>query len=139
MLSLGIFQKGGKDWLDLCHSDVEVGDPTKSDPKQIGNAISLSGHLKISDSKPSRLTSEGHKSTADEVNEICSLLQLRKNVILEGVPGTGKTRIRKEVELNMGRPVIMEIVTFHPASTYEEFVGGGGGGGGDFSFQQERW
>ena len=124
MLSLGIFQKGGKDWLDLCHTDVEVGDPTNSDPKKIGNAISLSGHLKISDSKPSRLTSKGYKSTADEVNEICSLLQLRKNVILEGVPGTGKTRIRKEVEINMVRPVIMEIVTFHPASTYEEFVGG---------------
>jgi MoxR-like ATPase len=124
MLSLGIFQKGGKDWLDLCHTDVEVGDPTRSDPRKIGNAISLSGHLKNSDSKPSKLTSKGYKSTADEVKEICSLLKLRKNVILEGVPGTGKTRIRKEVQKNMEREVEMKIVTFHPASTYEEFVGG---------------
>ena len=118
MLSLGIFQKGGKDWLEWCDNDeIIVGDKGEK-------AVSLSGHLENSDSKPLESTLKGYKSTADEVKEICSLLELRKNVILEGVPGTGKTRIRKDVQKKMIREVKMEIVTFHPASTYEEFVGG---------------
>lgn len=62
-------------------------------------------------------------SSAEEINTIINLLKLRRNVILEGVPGTGKTWIRDEVRKGMNNAE-MEVVTFHPASTYEEFVGG---------------
>jgi len=65
------------------------------------------------------------KGPKRDVDEICKLLKLRQNVILEGVPGTGKTWIRDEVAEQMNlQEGEMEVVTFHPASTYEEFVGG---------------
>ena len=62
-------------------------------------------------------------SSAEEIKTIIDLLKLRRNVILEGVPGTGKTWIRDKVREGMNNAE-MEVVTFHPASTYEEFVGG---------------
>ena len=62
-------------------------------------------------------------SSAEEIKAIIDLLKLRRNVILEGVPGTGKTWIRDKVREGMNNAE-MEVVTFHPASTYEEFVGG---------------
>ena len=55
--------------------------------------------------------------------EISELLDLRKFVILEGPPGTGKTR--------MAREIIKKIysdkgttIQFHPGTTYETFIGG---------------
>lgn len=116
MLSLGIFEKGGKNWIEFCNSDVEVGD--------VGDrAISLSGHLnKITAFSSDAISKSKSKDTMDDVEEIVKLLELRKNVILEGVPGTGKTWIRDKVKAAMKAE--MEVVTFHPASSYEEFVGG---------------
>ena len=116
MLSLGIFEKGGKNWIEFCHSDVKVGD--------VGdNAISLSGHLdKATASSSDAISKSKSKYAVDDVDEIKKLLELRKNVILEGVPGTGKTWIRDKVKAAMDAE--MEVVTFHPASSYEEFVGG---------------
>jgi len=62
-------------------------------------------------------------SSTEDINTIINLLKVRRNVILEGVPGTGKTWIRDKVREGM-KNAEMEVVTFHPASTYEEFVGG---------------
>lgn len=64
----------------------------------------------------------GPPKATEDIDVITKLLGLRKNVILEGVPGTGKTWIRDKVKIAMKAE--MEVVTFHPASTYEEFVGG---------------
>ena len=58
----------------------------------------------------------------NQISEIVDLLELRNNVILEGVPGTGKTWIRNEISDKMN--ATLESTTFHPAKTYEEFVGG---------------
>ena len=57
------------------------------------------------------------------VEKIVDLLNINSNVILEGVPGTGKTRIRNKVKEKMDNAVL-ETVTFHPATTYEGFIGG---------------
>ena len=46
----------------------------------------------------------------------------RKYVILEGVPGTGKTHIFKQIKK---RPEIStRFLTFHPSSDYSSFIGG---------------
>ena len=57
------------------------------------------------------------------VEKIVDLLKINSNVILEGVPGTGKTRIRNKVKEKMD-DAELETVTFHPATTYEGFIGG---------------
>jgi 5-methylcytosine-specific restriction protein B len=58
--------------------------------------------------------------TADEVDR---LLRSRRFVVLEGPPGTGKTRMADEIRRRFfdGRGM---TVQFHPAVTYEDFVVG---------------
>lgn len=55
--------------------------------------------------------------------EVVSLLKQRKYVVVEGPPGTGKTRLADEVRRKdyggRGR-----TIQFHPNTTYENFVGG---------------
>ena len=115
MISLGIFELGGKDWIEYTDSSkIRVGDS-----KEYYISFSGPGTSRNPSSIPAETADE---ETTAEVLEICDLLELRSNVILEGVPGTGKTWIRDKVKIAMDAE--MEVVTFHPASTYEEFVGG---------------
>jgi 5-methylcytosine-specific restriction protein B len=58
---------------------------------------------------------------AVDAETIASLLRERRFVILEGPPGTGKTRLALEVGKAIGSH---EMVQFHPARTYEDFVVG---------------
>jgi len=52
---------------------------------------------------------------------VASLLRERRFVVLEGPPGTGKTRLALNVAESVGSH---EMVQFHPARTYEDFVVG---------------
>ena len=128
MCSLGVFQASGKNWID-----IEELKTRKSMPKdfknyytgrmkkdEIGHASSLTGHFEDKDEMKRIWNSVN--STGSEISEIVELLELRKNVILEGVPGTGKTWLRNKVKEKMN--ATLETTTFHPAKTYEEFIGG---------------
>ena len=125
MLSLGIFQASGKDWIDI--SDLKKKDKNfkeflagRPGKHELLNGVSLTGHF---DTKQEMIDiiNLGEKMN-DQISEIVELLKLRKNVILEGVPGTGKTWIRNKIREKMR--ATLESTTFHPAKTYEEFVGG---------------
>ena len=60
---------------------------------------------------------------ADMIKQINMLLQFKKQIILQGAPGTGKTYTAKIVakEMMQSEPIIIQ---FHPSYTYEDFVRG---------------
>ena len=128
MCSLGVFQASGKNWIDIQELKTRKSMPknfkdyytgrTKQD--EIGHASSLTGHFENEDEMKKIINSVN--SIRCIISEIVDLLELRRNVILEGVPGTGKTWLRNKVKEKMN--ATLETTTFHPAKTYEEFIGG---------------
>jgi hypothetical protein len=55
-----------------------------------------------------------------------ALLDMKRQLILQGVPGTGKTHVARCLArlLTAGRAGAVRLVQFHPAYSYEEFVEG---------------
>jgi hypothetical protein len=60
------------------------------------------------------------------LDRVLGLLRLKKQLILQGVPGTGKTHVARCLArlLTRDRPDCLRLVQFHPAYSYEEFVEG---------------
>lgn len=60
------------------------------------------------------------------LDRILNLLRLKKQLIFQGVPGTGKTHVARCLArlLAHDRPGCVRLVQFHPAYSYEEFVEG---------------
>ena len=54
------------------------------------------------------------------------LIELKRQLILQGVPGTGKTHVARCLArvLTRGRDDAVRLVQFHPAYAYEDFVEG---------------
>jgi MoxR-like ATPase len=64
----------------------------------------------------------GEDKKEEKKEDLIDKIIRRKYVILEGVPGTGKTHIFKEIKK---RPEIStRFLTFHPSSDYSSFIGG---------------
>jgi len=63
----------------------------------------------------------------DQVRLCTELLRRKKNIVLQGAPGTGKTFVAKRLAyLLMGRrdDSRVQMVQFHQSTTYEDFVQG---------------
>jgi uncharacterized protein (DUF2461 family) len=62
----------------------------------------------------------------DWLRHALELLSLKKQLILQGVPGTGKTHVARCLarQLTGGDDEAVRLVQFHPAYSYEEFVEG---------------
>ena len=59
------------------------------------------------------------------VEEICALLDDKRQVIFQGPPGTGKTFVAQALAENLAKPGgKVTLVQFHPSYAYEDFVRG---------------
>lgn len=60
------------------------------------------------------------------LDRVLGLLRLKKQLVLQGVPGTGKTHVARCLArlLTHDRQDCVRLVQFHPAYSYEEFVEG---------------
>lgn len=60
------------------------------------------------------------------LDRVFGLLRMKKQLVLQGVPGTGKTHVARSLArlLTHDRPECVRLVQFHPAYSYEEFVEG---------------
>jgi MoxR-like ATPase len=60
------------------------------------------------------------------LDRVLGLLRLKKQLVLQGVPGTGKTHVARCLArlLTTDRADCVRLVQFHPAYSYEEFVEG---------------
>lgn len=61
-----------------------------------------------------------------EIGLIEKLLKYNKNIILEGVPGVGKTYIARKIanEITFGKEENVKLIQFHQSYAYEDFVQG---------------
>jgi uncharacterized protein (DUF2461 family) len=60
------------------------------------------------------------------LDRVLGLLRLKKQLVLQGVPGTGKTHVARSLArlLTHDQPGCVRLVQFHPTYSYEEFVEG---------------
>ncbi|HEL1608516.1 TPA: AAA family ATPase [Streptococcus suis] len=65
--------------------------------------------------------------TEEEYDQLTSILQMKKNIILQGAPGVGKTFVAERLAFSlMGKPDLERVMTiqFHQSYSYEDFIMG---------------
>lgn len=73
------------------------------------------------------LMADGCFVPRETIDRILSALRQRKNVILQGAPGTGKTWLAQRLAWVLAgekRPESVRVVQFHPNTSYEDFIRG---------------
>ena len=76
---------------------------------------------KLEETSATSKVSSTQSNTDPVIMTIMKAILRRKLVILEGVPGTGKTHVFDSIKNKFGHAIFL---TFHPSSDYSTFVGG---------------
>ncbi|WAM20016.1 McrB family protein [Rhodococcus sp. JS3073] len=73
------------------------------------------------------IVSDGAFHPADRLQQILKRWEKKKNLVLQGAPGTGKTWLAKRLAyalIGSATPEAVRAVQFHPNTSYEDFVRG---------------
>ena len=97
-------------------------------PEFLNESANTIRFLGASGSTPPPVSSKSVDELTEEEKRLVDLLSVTNNVILDGVPGTGKTyiakRISKLVAENTRGHAQEFAITLHPSTSYEDFVEG---------------
>ena len=107
--------------LDRQGFQLEVDDGTATATRANGEVVqSLS---KIAAQSPGNLEDiENLFRTAPEASTLAGLLRAYKNVVIEGVPGTGKSHSIESARTLFDGPT--SVVVMHPSTSYEDMIEG---------------
>lgn len=114
-------------WAKLITQDVPTAGVVSDDTEEKAEEDAL---LTINAAEPygvGEMMQEGVFLTAEDLNALLDLIRARKNVILQGPPGVGKSFVAKKLALGViGSRDESRVrrVQFHQAMSYEDFVRG---------------
>jgi hypothetical protein len=101
---------------------------TRSDDKEALIAADVSGPIEIEEQPYSiEDAMSGLFLQKEEFERILSIWKVKKNIILQGAPGVGKSFVAKRLAfalMTQVAPSRLETVQFHQAYAYEDFVQG---------------
>ena len=110
-------------WRPKVSKGAANGAPATATAEQTGDEVG-------GETKPysvADIVSDGAFHAADRLQQILKRWEKKKNLVLQGAPGTGKTWLAKRLAyalIGAALPEAVRAVQFHPNTSYEDFVRG---------------